>query len=65
VTKLRDRKLKRRTELAVLRFTGPAVLIEPGFIANDADRAKLLDARTRDAVTTAFAMAPLTRFAGQ
>jgi N-acetylmuramoyl-L-alanine amidase len=55
VTGLRDRKIKRRTDLAVLRLDGPAVLIELGFIANDRDRSKLLSADTRDAVTRAIA----------
>jgi N-acetylmuramoyl-L-alanine amidase len=55
VTGLRDRKIKRRTDLAVLKFDGPAVLIELGFIANDKDRTKMLAADTRDAVTRAIA----------
>ena len=50
VTKLRDRKIKQRTDLAVLKFHRVAVLVELGFIANDKDRAKLLDAQIRDAV---------------
>ena len=35
VVKLKDRKAKPRTDLAVLKFAGPAALIELGFIAND------------------------------
>lgn len=49
-TGFRDRKIKKRTDLAVLKFQGgPAVLIELGFIANDFDRTALLtdDLRTR------------------
>ena len=42
VTKMRDRKIKQRTDLAVLKFQGVAVLVELGFIANDVDRAKLM-----------------------
>lgn len=55
VTKMRDRKIKQRTDLAVLKFQGVAVLIELGFIANDADRSKLLDAQVRDAVVRRIA----------
>lgn len=39
VTGFRDRGIKQRTDLAVLKFTpGPAVLIELGFISNPSDR---------------------------
>lgn len=55
VTKLRDRKIKPRTDLAVLKFNGVAVLIELGFIANDNDRNKLLNAQMRDAITQTIA----------
>jgi N-acetylmuramoyl-L-alanine amidase len=55
VTKMRDRKIKQRTDLAVLEFQGVAVLVELGFIANDADRAKLLDAQIREAVVRKIA----------
>jgi N-acetylmuramoyl-L-alanine amidase len=54
-TKMRDRKVKQRTDLAVLKFTGLAVLIELGFIANDSDRAKLLNAQVRDTIVRAIA----------
>lgn len=50
VTGLRDRKIKVRENLAVLRFTGPAVLIELGFIANDDDRSKLLNPEMRESI---------------
>lgn len=50
LTKMRDREIKQRTDLAVLKFNGTAVLIELGFIANDQDREKLLDARMRDSI---------------
>jgi N-acetylmuramoyl-L-alanine amidase len=49
-TGLKDRGIKERPELAVLKFTGPAALIELGFIANDGDREKLLDAQVRDTI---------------
>lgn len=55
ITKMRDREIKQRTDLAVLKFSGTAVLIELGFIANDADREKLLNAQMRDAITQAIA----------
>lgn len=55
VTGMRDRRIKQRTDLAVLKFNGTAVLIELGFIANDNDRAKLLDAQVRDAVVRRIA----------
>jgi N-acetylmuramoyl-L-alanine amidase len=50
-TKMRDRKIKQRTDLAVLKFSNPALLIELGFIANDKDRAKLLNPQMRHAIT--------------
>lgn len=55
VTKMRDRKIKQRSDLAVLKFEGTAVLVELGFIANDRDREKLLDAQVREAVTQTLA----------
>jgi len=51
LTGLRDRKIKKRTDLAVLKFKpGPAVLIELGFIANDNDRNTLLNADVRSSI---------------
>ena len=50
-----DRKIKQRTDLAVLKFSGTAVLIEPGFIANDQDREKLLNAQMRDSIVRTIA----------
>ena len=55
VTKMRDRKITQRTDLAVLKFQGVAVLVELGFIANDGDRAKLLDTQIREAVVRTIA----------
>ena len=63
VTKMKDRKIKQRTDLAVLKFQGLAVLIELGFIANDGDRAKLLDAQMRDAITRKIAEITVTHTA--
>lgn len=50
VTKMKDRQAKQRKDLAVLRFQGPALLLELGFIANDSDRNKILSADVREAV---------------
>lgn len=55
VTKMRDRKIKQQTDLAVLKFSGIAVVIELGFIANDQDRAKLVNAHMRDTITRTIA----------
>lgn len=54
-TGLRDRKVKLREDLAVLKFAGPAVLIELGFIANDGDREALLNVLVRDKICRAIA----------
>lgn len=54
-TQMRDRKIKQRADLAVLKFNGTAVLIELGFIANDQDRNKLLNAQMRDKITRTIA----------
>jgi len=55
VTKFHDRDIKERTELSVLKFSGIAVLIELGFIANDGDRTQLLNAQVRDEITRTIA----------
>lgn len=55
LTKMRDRKIRQRTDLAVLKFKGIAALIELGFIANDGDREKLLDAQLRDRIVHTIA----------
>lgn len=60
VTGMQDRKIKSRPDLAVLKFDGPAVLIELGFIANDSDRRKLLNSQVRDAIVRAIAKVALT-----
>jgi N-acetylmuramoyl-L-alanine amidase len=54
-TKLRDRKIKARPDLAVLKFQGKAILIELGFIAHDSDREKLLNAQIRESICNAIA----------
>ncbi len=63
-SKMKDRKIKQRTDLAVLKFTGVAVLLELGFIANDADRAKLINAQMRSALTHAIAATTIDHLGG-
>ena len=55
VMNLKDRKIKERTDLAVLKFKGPAVLIELGFIAHDKDRDTMLNPQVREDVCQAIA----------
>jgi N-acetylmuramoyl-L-alanine amidase len=55
VTGMRDRDVSQRKDLAVLKFQGPAILVELGFIANDADRNKILGADMRDAICRTIA----------
>lgn len=50
ITNFRDRQIKKRTDLAVLKFDGKAVLIELGFIANDGNRAVLLNPQKRQEI---------------
>ncbi len=44
-----------RPDLAVLKFNGPAVLIELGFIANDHDRERLLNPAVRSQICRTIA----------
>jgi N-acetylmuramoyl-L-alanine amidase len=55
VLKLKDREIKLRTDLAVLKFNGSAVLIELGFIAFDNDRETMLNPQMRDAACAVIA----------
>lgn len=55
ITAIRNRGVKKRTDLAVLKFDGPAALIELGFIGNDHDRGRLLDPQVRDSSSRAIA----------
>lgn len=51
ITGFRDRGVKIRTDLAVLRFRpGPVALIELGFISNDEDRSFVIQGANRDAI---------------
>lgn len=47
---LRDRGVKQRPGLAVLKFNGPCALIELGFLSNPFDRSVLLAAGAREHV---------------
>jgi N-acetylmuramoyl-L-alanine amidase len=49
-TGFQPRGAKKRRDLAVLKFHGPAILIELGFISNDGDRTELLKPQVRDKV---------------
>lgn len=55
VSGLRDRGIKLRTDLAVLRFPGPAVVIELGFLGNDGDRSRIINPARRQAICEAIA----------
>jgi len=62
VTGLRPRGTPRRNNLAVLRFDGPAILIELGFITNTRDRTELLSPETRARVCAKIADIVIARF---
>lgn len=55
ITEIRKRPVQLREDLAVLKFNGPAILIELGFIANDSDRAKLLNPQIRESMVREIA----------
>jgi N-acetylmuramoyl-L-alanine amidase len=54
-TGFKPRGPKQRLDLAVLKFEGPAVLIELGFISNDRDRTELLNPQVRAAICETIA----------
>lgn len=55
-TGFRDRGVKKRDDLAVLKFnSGPSVLIELGFIANDQNREVLLNPQKRQQICEVIA----------
>lgn len=62
VTGFRDRKIKQRTNLAVLKFDGVAVLIELGFIANDENRNTILNPQKRQAICEKIADVVIEHF---
>jgi N-acetylmuramoyl-L-alanine amidase len=55
ILQLKDRNTVLRTDLAVLKFTGPALLIELGFIAFDKDRETMLNPQIRERVCKTIA----------
>jgi N-acetylmuramoyl-L-alanine amidase len=63
VTNFKNRGNKERLDLAVLKFKGPAALIELGFIANDKNRETLLNPQKRLAICEAICDATVARFA--
>jgi N-acetylmuramoyl-L-alanine amidase len=55
ITGFKDRSIKKREDLAVLKFQGPSALIELGFIANDSNRETLLNPQKRNSICEAIA----------
>jgi N-acetylmuramoyl-L-alanine amidase len=62
ITAFKDRKIKKRDDLAVLKFQGPASLIELGFIANDGNRETLLNPQKREAICDGIANVTISQF---
>jgi N-acetylmuramoyl-L-alanine amidase len=62
ITGFKDRKIKKRDDLAVLKFLGPAVLIELGFIANDGNRDTLLNPQKREVICDGISTVTLAHF---
>lgn len=62
ITGFKDRGIKKREDLAVLKFQGPSALIELGFIANDGNRETLLNPQKRGAICEAIAAVTGTQF---
>lgn len=62
LTGFKDRTIKQRDDLAVLKFKGVAVLIELGFIANDGNRTVLLNPQKRQAICEEIADVVLKHF---
>ncbi len=63
VTGFRPRNNVQRPDLAVLKFAGPAVLIELGFIGNGPNRAVLVNAAKRQAICEKIADVVLAELA--
>ncbi len=64
-TGLKPRPIVQRTDLAVLKFQGPAILIELGFISHPWDLEELLDPQTRDVVVRTIVDQVVALFAKQ
>lgn len=63
VTGFKDRTIKKREDLAVLKFQGVSVLIELGFIAHDGNRETLLNPQKRQAICEKIADVVVQHFA--
>jgi N-acetylmuramoyl-L-alanine amidase len=63
ITRFKNRGVKQRGDLAVLKFAGTAALIELGFIANDTNRETLLNPQKRMEICEAISRVTLDRFA--
>jgi N-acetylmuramoyl-L-alanine amidase len=59
VTQFKDRKIRKRDDLAVLKFNGLVVLIELGFIAHDGNRVVVLNPQARAAICAQIAAVTL------
>jgi N-acetylmuramoyl-L-alanine amidase len=64
ITSFKNRGIKKREDLAVLKFRGVAALIELGFIANDKNRETLLNPQKRMAICEAIAQVTMDHFKG-
>jgi N-acetylmuramoyl-L-alanine amidase len=62
ITGFSDRKVKKRTDLAILKFNGAAAMIELGFIANDANRAIVINPQKRQEICEGIANVIEKRF---
>lgn len=62
ITGFKDRGVKKREDLAVLKFEGPSALVELGFIANDGNRETLLNPQKRSAICEAITAVTIARF---
>ncbi len=63
VSGLRNRGIKPRGDLAVLRFPGPAVVVELGFLGNDGDRGRIINPARRRAICDVIAETALAGLA--
>lgn len=52
---LRDRGTKERTDLAILKYGRPAILVEMGFLSNEEDRAVITDFAAQQRLARAIA----------
>lgn len=62
ITSFKNRGIKKRVDLAILKLQGSVALIELGFIANDDDRETLLNLQKREAICEAIADVAIGQF---